>query len=312
MIFLSVVIPVYNEEEIIPELTHRLESVLKGIGKTYEILFVNDGSQDRSREILKDLAARNGSVRVIELSRNFGLQVAYSAGMDHATGNGVVVMDGDLQDPPELIPQLVEKWQEGYDVVYTKKTERKESFFKRLAFASFYRILRLVSSVEMPMEAGSFSLMDRRVVQVLKSLTERNRLLSGLRAWTGFRQTEVPFKREARYKGCPRQTFSKLLKMALDGLFSFSTVPVRIATFFGFVVCGLALAAIVTLLFLRIFTDWIMVTGWTSLIITIIFFGGVQLIFVGILGEYVCRILEEVRARPLYLIKEKIGFDSKT
>ena len=308
MIKYSVVIPVYNEEDILPELYKRLEKVMAGLGEPYEIIFVNDGSRDRTPQIAREIATRNKSVKMIDLSRNFGLQIAYSAGIDHASGEAVVVMDGDLQDPPELIPQLVAKWKEGYEVVYTVKTKRQESFLKRMAFATFYRILRSISNIDMPLDAGSFSIMSKRVIEVFRSLPEKNRLVSGIRAWIGFKQTGVSFERDARFHGEPRQTLSKLVKMATDGMFSFSTVPIRIATVIGLIASGFSLVCIVVVLFIRLFTDLIGVTGWASLSISIMFFGGVQLVFIGILGEYICRIYDEVKNRPLYVVKEKVGF----
>ena len=305
----SVVVPIYNEQETLRELYQRLEAVLSKMGESYEIIFVNDGSRDRSLEVMKELAAKNPSVKVVGLSRNFGLQVAYCAGIDHASGEAVIPMDGDLQDPPELIPDLIKKWKEGYDVVYTVKTKRREGFFKRLAFSGFYRLLKGVSSVEMPLDAGSFSIMSRKVADIFKAMPEKNRLLSAIRAWIGMRQAGITYDRDARFHGEPRQTYLRLMRMATDGLFAFSTVPIRVATVLGFVTCGLTLILIIIVVLLRIFTNLIPETGWTSLMIVITFFGGVQLVFIGILGEYICRIFDEVKNRPLYLVSEKKGFD---
>ncbi|OGR88221.1 MAG: glycosyltransferase [Elusimicrobia bacterium RIFCSPLOWO2_01_FULL_60_11] len=308
MVKYSVVVPIYNEEDTLPELYRRLEAVMRGLGEKHEVIFVNDGSQDRSLQILKTYAAKNPSVKIVDLSRNFGLQPAYSAGIDHAQGQAVIPMDGDLQDPPELIPRMIEKLNEGYDVVYTVKTKRQEGFLKRFAFSAFYRILRKTSNVDMPLDAGSFSIMNRKVADIFKSLPEKNRLVSGIRAWVGFRQTGIHYERDARYSGPPRQTFFRLMRMATDGLFSFSTVPIRIATFLGLFASGLALLAIVVVLYLKIFTDVIPVSGWASTMIAVMFFGGIQLVFIGVLGEYVCRIFDEVKDRPLYLVKETVGF----
>ena len=308
----SVVVPIYNEEETLPELYRRLVTALSTLGETYEIILVNDGSRDRSLDVMKEIASKNPYVKVVGLSRNFGLQVAYSAGIDFASGEAVIPMDGDLQDPPELIADLVKKWKEGYDVVYTVKTKRREGFLKRLAFSAFYRILRSISSVDMPLDAGSFSIMSRKVADIYKSLPEKNRLLSAIRAWIGFKQIGMTFERDARFHGEPRQTFLRLMRMATDGLFAFSTVPIRVATVLGLVACGLALVLIVLVILLRIFTDLIPETGWTSLMITVTFFGGVQLVFIGILGEYICRIFDEVKNRPLYLVKDRIGFDKNS
>ena len=304
----SVVVPIYNEQETLPELYQRLETVLSGLGESYEIIFVDDGSRDRSLDVMKEIASKNPAVKVVGLSRNFGLQIAYSAGLDHASGEAVIPMDGDLQDPPELIPRLIQKWKEGYDVVYTVKTKRQEGFLKRMAFSAFYRILRGASSVEMPLDAGSFSIMSRKGVDIYKTLPEKNRLLSGIRAWIGFKQIGLEFERDARFHGEPRQTFLRLLRMASDGLFAFSTVPIRVATVLGLITCSLALLFIVLVIVMRLMTD-LVPSGYTSLMVAITFFGGVQLVFIGILGEYICRIFDEVKNRPLYLIKDRVGFD---
>ena len=307
---LSVVVPIFNEAETIPELYSRLKKALDPLGGTYELVFVDDGSRDASTPNIRALAAGDKAVKLVQLSRNFGLQVAYSAGIDHASGEAVIVMDGDLQDPPELLPVLVSKWKEGYDVVYTVKTKRKENFLKRFAFAAFYRLLNRISTVEMPLDAGSFSLMSRRVADIFKSLPEKNRLVSGIRAWVGFSQAAVRFERDARFSGEPRQTFLRLMRMATDGLFSFSAVPVRVASVLGLAVSAFAVLVAVAVSLIRVFTDLLnTVPGWTSLLVAVVFFGGLQLLFIGILGEYVCRIFDEVKDRPLYLVRDKVGFD---
>jgi len=305
----SVVIPIYNEEDTLPELYKRLEAVMSGLKDTYELIFVNDGSRDRSEETLKSYAAQNRSIKIISLSRNFGLQPAYSAGINHASGDMVIPMDGDLQDPPELIPKMIDKMREGYDVVYAVKIKRQENIFKRFAFSAFYRILRRAANVDMPLDAGSFSIMNRKVVDIFKMLPEKNRLVSGIRAWVGFRQIGFPFERDARFHGKPRQTFFRLMRMATDGLFSFSSVPIQAATVLGLIASGLSLLIIIVVVILKLFTDIIPVLGWASLIVTVVFFGGIQLVFIGILGEYICRIFDEVRGRPHYLVKDKVGFD---
>ena len=307
---ISVVVPIFNEAETIPELYSRLKKALDPLGGTYELVFVDDGSRDASAPNIRALAAGDKAVKLVQLSRNFGLQVAYSAGIDHASGEAVIVMDGDLQDPPELLPVLVSKWKEGYDVVYTVKTKRKENFLKRFAFAAFYRLLNRISTVEMPLDAGSFSLMSRRVADIFKSLPEKNRLVSGIRAWVGFSQAAVRFERDARFSGEPRQTFLRLMRMATDGLFSFSAVPVRVASVLGLAVSAFAVLVAVAVSLIRVFTDLLnTVPGWTSLLVAVVFFGGLQLLFIGILGEYVCRIFDEVKDRPLYLVRDKVGFD---
>jgi dolichol-phosphate mannosyltransferase len=306
---ISVIVPIYNEEDTLPELYRRLILVLSNLSESYEIIFVNDGSRDCSLQIMEGFSAQNSSIKILDLSRNFGLQTAYSAGIDHSSGEAVVLMDGDLQDPPEMIPRLLEKLREGLDVVYAVKIKRQENLLKRLAFAAFYRILRNLASVDMPLDAGSFSIINRKIADIFKSLPEHNRLVSGIRAWVGFCQTGIPFERGSRYCGPPRQTFFKLVKMAMDGLFSFSMIPVRIATILGFGVFGLALLAIVVIALLKIFTNIIPVLDLPFLIIVVMFFGGIQLIFIGVLGEYICRIFDEVKNRPLYLVKGKIGFN---
>lgn len=304
----SVVIPIYNEEEILPELYARLEKVMAGLSETYEIVFVSDGSKDRSMDLLKGFAARNKSVKILEFSRNFGLQPAYSAGIDHASGEAVVLMDGDLQDPPELIPKLLEKWKEGYDVVYTVKTRRKEDAFKRFLFASFYRVLKLISSVDMPLDAGSFSVVSRRVADIFKSLSEKNRLISGIRAWAGFKQIGIPYERDARFIGPPRQSFRRLFRMALDGLFSFSIIPIRASCYLGLLVAGVSLLSLLAVLGLDLFSLTFKPSGLCYIANLVLFMGGVQLVFLGVLGEYVYRIYDEVKNRPMYVIKEKTGF----
>jgi polyisoprenyl-phosphate glycosyltransferase len=220
----------------------------------------------------------------------------------------VVMMDGDLQDPPELIPELIAKSKEGYDVVYAVKTKRKENILKRFAFAAFYRVLCNISTIPLPLNAGGFSIMSRKVIDIFKLFPEKNRLVPGIRAWIGYKQTGIFFERDERFSGDPRQTLKRLFNLAMDGVFSFSTIPIRIATVLGLIASTLSLLAIVAVIVLRIFTDRIAVMGWTSLMITIMFFGGIQLLFIGVLGEYVWRIFDEVKNRPLYLIGEKIGF----
>jgi polyisoprenyl-phosphate glycosyltransferase len=219
---LSVVIPVYNEEDNIPILYSRLGTILEKTTLEYEIIFVDDGSRDKSLELLQSLAAKDHHVIVVELTRNFGHQVAISAGLDYARGNGAIVMDADLQDPPEVLPQFIAKWREGYDVVYAVREQRKESWFKRAAYAAFYRLLQRVANVEIPLDAGDFCIMDRKVVDLLRSMPERNRFVRGIRSWVGFRQMGLPYERQTRHAGAPKYTFGRLILLALDGLISFS------------------------------------------------------------------------------------------
>lgn len=302
---ISVVIPIFNEEATLPELYQRLTLTLGECEYDYEIIFVNDGSYDRSLDLIREFCGSNSRVRAINLSRNFGHQEALTAGLNSANGQAVILMDGDLQDPPELLPQLIAKWEEGWDVVYTTKAKRQESLLKRLAFWGFHRIIRLTSNIEMPLDSGIFSLMDRKVVNQLRAITERNRYLPGLRVWTGFRQTSIIFDRNARYHGAPKQTLSKLFKLALDGLFSFSYAPIRLASVFGLIVSAVSFVGVLVIVVIKLFTN-LAIPGWASIMIAIAFLGGVQLVTIGIVGEYIGRIYDEVKQRPIYIVKEVI------
>lgn len=308
--YISVVIPTYNEEEILPELFHRVNNVLNNSANIgdYEIILVNDGSADRSMEVMLELCQHNPKLKVIELSRNFGHQVALTAGIDFASGDALILMDGDLQDPPELIPRLIEKWKGGWDVVYAVRKGRKENIFKRIMYKMFYRILRFISEIDMPLDSGDFSLMDKKIVNVLKSMPERNRFIRGLRSWIGFKQTELEYERERRFAGRPKYTLSKLMRLAFDGIFSFSTLPLRIATVMGFLVSMISFSGILLVLYFKLFTNKA-IPGWAATVIPVLFLGGVQLICIGALGEYIARIFSEVKQRPHYVIKFKKGFD---
>ncbi len=303
---LTVVIPLYNEEQGLPELNRRLRETLEGGGIPYRLLFVNDGSRDGTLGLLRSLAASDPRVRVLSFSRNFGHQISISAGIAHADGDAVVVMDGDLQDPPEVIPDLLRKWAEGYDVVYAVRKKRKEGAFKRACYAAFYRILRRISSVEIPLDSGDFSLMDARVAALMRAFPERNRFIRGLRSWVGFRQTECVYERMARLSGEPKYRTRHLFKLALDGFFAFSTVPLQLATYLGFLSAGLGFLYLLYALASRFLYN--NPAGWTSLAAIILFLGGTQLVILGILGEYLGRVYEEVKQRPLYVLDEKIGF----
>ena len=303
---LSIVIPIYNEEKNIPELYRRLKNVLKSITTKYEIIFVDDGSHDKSFSALKKLRIHDKKVKIIHFSRNFGHMPALSAGLSASTGNKVVVMDADLQDPPEIISKMHKLTMEGYDVIYGVKIGRKESALKRLLFLSFYRILNSISSYKMPLDAGTFSMIDHRVVKVLNALPERNKYFSGMRAWAGFKQTSIIYKRGARAAGSPK-TFAKLLELATNGLISFSYLPLRFASIFGFICAGLSFMGIVAVLILRAFFG-LGIVGWASTMSAILLVGGIQLITTGIIGEYLARIYDEVKGRPEYIIEEKIGF----
>lgn len=303
---LSVVVPVFNEEENIPELYRRLRAVLPQVVQEWEILFVDDGSRDRSWELIRTLAAQDPRVRGLRFSRNFGHQMAFAAGLDHARGQAVVIMDADLQDPPELIPELVAKHREGYEVVYAVRVARHgETAFKKLTAKLFYRLLARITAVQIPLDTGDFRLMGPRAVEAFRRLPERHRFTRGLVAWLGFPQTGVPYERAPRHAGTTKYPLRKMLRFALDAITSFSHLPLQLATWLGFVVSAFAFFYILVVLALKLAgISW---PGYTSLMAAILFLGGVQLLMVGLLGEYVGRIYDEVKHRPLYLVAEKVG-----
>jgi dolichol-phosphate mannosyltransferase len=308
---LSVVVPCFNEEEVI-NMTH--ERLVETLGKSpeyqLEIVYVNDGSSDQTEEILFSFAEKDSRVKAVSLTRNFGHQPAVTAGLAYATGDAVAIIDADLQDPPEVILDMITKWQEGFDVVYGVRTKRKEGIVKRFSYAAFYRIYRYLADIDIPLDSGDFALMDRRVVDVLNSLPEKNRFIRGLRSWTGFRQTGCVYERAARAAGEPKYSFRQLLKLALDGIFNFSTTPLTLIFVAGLVTAiGAALAA--TLYLVARIGDFTIfghtpedVPGFTTLIITILFFSGIQLISVGIVGEYLGRNYQEAKMRPTFVVKE--------
>jgi len=298
---LDAVVPVYNEEDILPELNRRLTETLAGLPYQWRVIYVDDGSRDGSPGLLARFASADPRVGVVHLSRNFGQQLAISAGLSMTTADAVVLLDGDLQDPPEVIPLLLERWEEGYNVVYALKRERKESLAKRALFNLFYRILRKLSNVDIPADAGNFSLMDRSVVDVLNTMPERDRYVSGLRAYVGGRQTGVEFERAARYAGQPRQSPLKLVRMATDAFFAFSELPLRLATIMGFIVSGMAFLVLLNVLYQRLISG-AAILGWASTMTSILFLGGIQLIAVGVIGEYIGRIYNEAKGRPAWIV----------
>jgi len=299
---ISVAIPIFNEETVLPELYRRLVSVLADLpGGPHEIVFVDDGSSDGTPELLETLAHINPDVRVVRLSRNFGHQAALSAALDHVTGDVVVAMDGDLQDTPETIPQFLASYARGADVVYAIRRDRKEHWLLRCCYDSYYRIVTALSDIPLPVGAGDFGLMSRRVVDVLRTSQERHRYLRGLRTWAGFRQVGIPVERARRHSGRSKYSVRKLLLLAGDGIFSFSVVPLRAATVLGVVAVLLsALFAVYSLV--GKFVLQRSPTGFTALYIAMAFFAGVQMVFLGVIGEYVGRVYEEVKRRPLYLV----------
>lgn len=306
-IIYSVIVPIFNEEEVLSEAYKRLTAVMQKSDGNYEIIFVNDGSKDNSFEILKDLCQKDKRVKIIKFSRNFGHQTAITAGTDYAQGKAVIIIDADLQDPPEVIPKLIEKWKEGYEVVYGERQKRKgESFFKLFTASVFYRIIRKISQINVPANVGDFRLIDRKVADILKKIKEKNRFIRGLVSWVGFKQTGVLYERERRFAGKTKYPIRKMLKFAFDAITSFSFFPLYIATYLGFFIAFICFIYIFFIFYLVMFTDKV-VPGWSSLMVAILFLGGIQLIAIGIVGEYIGRIGEEVKNRPLYIIEEIIG-----
>ena len=303
---LSVVVPVYNEEDNLPRLYERLIAALDPTGLAYEIVFVDDGSRDGSLTYLRALTTNDPRVLIVELARNFGHQVAISAGLDHSRGRGVIVMDADLQDPPEVLPEFIAKWREGHDVVYAIRRQRKEGWLKRGAYAVFYRFLQRVANIEIPLDAGDFCIMDRRVVDVLSSMPERNRFVRGIRSWVGLNQVGLAYERHTRHAGRPKYTFTRLVYLALDGLVSFSYIPLRAITMLGF---GVSWLSIVLAVFYAIkkLTVGLNPPGFATITVAIFFLAGMQLITIGVIGEYVGRIFEEVKQRPLYILRQVSG-----
>ncbi len=299
---LSVVIPVFNEIENLPALHERLTAVLQDTALSYEIIFVDDGSRDRSVALLHELAATNPHLVVVELARNFGHQVAISAGLDHSRGRAVIIMDADLQDPPEVLPQFIAKWQEGYDVVYAVREQRKEGWLKRTAYAAFYRLLQRVAHIDIPLDAGDFCIMDRRVVDLLNGMPERNRFVRGIRSWIGLNQVGLAYERHARNAGKPKYTFKRLVYLALDGLVSFSYIPLRVITMLGFSISMLSILLAVFYSVKKLLYG-LSPPGFATLVVSIFFLAGIQLVMMGVIGEYVGRIFDEVKQRPLYVVR---------
>ena len=305
----SLVIPIYNEEENIAEMYRRLHQVMEQLDGNVELILIDDGSRDRSLSMMRELHHRDNRVHYLSLARNFGHQIAVTAGLNFVQGKCIIVMDADLQDPPELILTMIEKWHQEYQVVYAQRISRqKESWLKRLTAYLFYRILRRLAKVDIPVDTGDFCLMDRQVVDILNSMPERNRYIRGLRAWVGFRQTSVPFARDPRFAGTVKYTFGKSWALAIDGIISFSTVPLRLATYIGILSAFIALFMILLVLYWRLSEPFSPIIGYTLITISMFFLGSVQLICIGILGEYIGRIYEEVKGRPLYTLKETGGF----
>ena len=302
----SIVIPVHNEEANILPLLSRLKQVMAKYN--HEIIFVDDGSKDQTLAVLKKQAQKNSKIRILSFNRNFGHQAALSCGYEHATGDCVITIDADLQDPPEIIGKMIEEWQNGYEIVYAKRKSRNDNFFKKLTAHWFYRFLNFLSDTRIPTDVGDFRLQDKRVNDYLKKLPEHSKFLRGLVAWGGFKEKYLDFDRDKRYSGNTNYTLSKMLNFALDGIISFSTKPLRIATYMGFLTSFIGVLGIIYALLQRFFLPheyW--VTGWTALFVAVLFLGGTQLITIGIIGEYIGKVYRETQNRPQYLLKEKVN-----
>jgi dolichol-phosphate mannosyltransferase len=307
---LSIVIPCFNEEAVIRETHKRVMEVVDALSNMEcEIVYVDDGSRDGTLDILRSLDTGTAAIRVVALSRNFGHQVAISAGLDHAGGDAIVTIDADLQDPPEVIPRMLDRWRDGADIVYGQREQREgEPALRLLGIKMFYRLINWLSNTSIPMDAGDFRLIDRRVLEALQAMPERDRFLRGMVAWTGFRQEFVRYPRASRFAGVTKYPAKKLVQLATDGIVSFSVVPLRLAIWAGVLVATLSTLGIVYTVIVRLTTsDW--VQGWAMLEVSLLFLGGIQLIFLGVMGEYLGRIYMEMKQRPLYFVKERRGFN---
>lgn len=298
----SVVAPVYNEAETVPEFYRRVSDVMEAVGETWELVLIDDGSTDGSTEKIRELAEKDSRVRPVIFARNFGHQIAVTAGLDYARGAAVIIIDSDLQDPPEVIPDLIARWREGYEVVYAVRAEREgESWFKLWTASLFYRIIYKITDVKIPLDTGDFRLLDRKVVDVLKRMRERYRFLRGMSAWVGFKQVGVPYKRAARFAGSTKYPFQKMLKLAINAVTGFSYFPLQLATYVGFGAALLSILLIPVVIIIRALTEFEL-AGQATTLVAVLFLGGVQLISLGILGEYLGRVYDEVKGRPLYVV----------
>jgi dolichol-phosphate mannosyltransferase len=301
---LTIIAPIYNELENIPELYPRMREVMDRTGEPWELMLVDDGSTDGSTALIRKLAENDARVRPVIFARNFGHQIAVTAGVDYARGDAVIIIDADLQDPPEVILQLIDKWREGYEVVYAVREERQgESWFKKTTASLFYRMIYRITDVDIPMDAGDFRLMDRKVVEVMKQMREKHRFLRGMSAWVGFKQVGVSYKRQPRFAGETKYPLKKMIKLALTAVTSFSYFPLQFATYLGFITAGLSVLAIPIIVVLRLATGTALFGQATTLII-VLFLGGLQLISLGVIGEYIGRIYDEAKGRPLYIVAE--------
>jgi glycosyltransferase involved in cell wall biosynthesis len=306
----SVVAPVFNEEAILPELYRRVRDVLDGAGEDWELVLINDGSRDSSPEIMRQLHEQDPRVKVVYFARNFGHQIAITAGTDYARGDAVVIIDADLQDPPEVILDLLAKWREGYEVIYAIRAQRRgETWFKEFTAKAFYRIIYRITDIDIPMDTGDFRLMDRKAVNALRGMREKHRFMRGLSVWIGFRQTGVEYVRAERYAGETKYPLKKMLRFALDGITSFSYLPLQLATYAGFICAALAVLGIIFTVVLRLSGSQAFY-GQATTLVSVLFLGGVQLICLGIIGEYLGRIYDEVKGRPLYIVSSTLGLEN--
>jgi dolichol-phosphate mannosyltransferase len=304
----SVVVPLYNEQEVLAETYRRLKAVMDSIHEAYEVVMVNDGSRDSTAAMAKEICRENPQFKLINFSRNFGHQTAITAGMDYTSGKAIIVIDADLQDPPEVIAEMIAKWKEGYEVVYGKRISRKgETFFKTFTARAFYRTLNKLTDVKIPTDVGDFRLIDSKVRDALMRVPEHNRYVRGLISWLGFRQTAVEFVREPRFAGETKYPLRKMIKLAVDGITSFSYKPLKISVGLGSFLSVFSLVFALTVIILRAFNISTMEPGWASLMVVMLFFFGIVLVMLGIIGEYIGRVFEEVKGRPLYIISEEVG-----
>ncbi|ASI80671.1 glycosyltransferase family 2 protein [Bacillus pacificus] len=308
---ISVVVPMYFEEEVAQECYNRLKSVMLQNNINYEFVFVNDGSTDRTMEILSEIAANDYRTKIVNFARNFGHQVAVTAGIAAAKGDAIVIIDADLQDPPEVIPELIAKWEEGYEVVYAKRKQRKgETWFKLLTAKYFYKFLNYMSDIDIPKDTGDFRIIDRKIADVFNQMTERNRFIRGMMSWVGFRQTYVEYERDERFAGETKYPLKKMIKFASDGIIAFSTKPLRIVMSLGLLSVLISIIVLLYTVTVKVFGHGTQ-TGWASIMVAITFFSGIQLLGLGIVGQYIARIYDESKNRPIYIVKETINIDEE-
>jgi glycosyltransferase involved in cell wall biosynthesis len=306
----SIVVPCYNEEGVLNELYHRIREVMDSTQADWELVLVNDGSRDRTSEIMHKLHSQDDRVKLVEFARNFGHQLAVTAGLDYARGDAVVMIDADLQDPPQVILEMIERWKDGYEVVYAVRAKRVgETWFKEFTAKLFYRIIYRITDVDIPLDTGDFRLMDRKVVEATRQMRERHRFIRGMTSWVGFRQTGVSYVRQERYAGQTHYPFRKMLKFALDAITGFSYFPLQMATYLGFTIAAISGLAALAVIYARLFIGAMPFYGQATTLVIVLFLGGIQLITLGIIGEYLGRIYDEVKGRPLYIVREALGFN---